>query len=69
MEVCKQFFALPLEEKLQCAAKDDVYHGYGNDAVYAGNQSVGWNDRLYLKLYPEESRKLQFWPQKPHEFR
>ncbi|KAL9242467.1 hypothetical protein vseg_016460 [Gypsophila vaccaria] len=69
IEVGKQFFALPLEEKLKCSAADDVFQGYGSDSVYAGAQTVNWNDRLFLTLYPEEKRKLQFYPLKPDNFR
>ncbi|KAL2929789.1 Protein SRG1 [Bienertia sinuspersici] len=68
IEISKQFFALPLEEKLKCSAADDIFQGYGNDMVYAGAQTVNWNDRLFLTLYPDEKRKLQFWPTKPEKF-
>lgn len=70
VEVSKQFFALPLDEKLKyCSTADDVFQGYGSDAVFAGAQTMSWNDRLFLTLYPEENRKLQFWPTKPEKFR
>ncbi|KNA04019.1 hypothetical protein SOVF_203570, partial [Spinacia oleracea] len=68
IEVSKQFFALPLDEKLKCSAADDVFQGYGSDSVYAGAQTINWNDRLFLTLYPEEKRKLQHWPTKPEKF-
>ncbi|XP_021741825.1 protein SRG1-like [Chenopodium quinoa] len=68
IEVSKQFFALPLEEKLKCSAADDVFQGYGSDSVFAGAQTINWNDRLFLTLYPEKKRKLQFRPTKPEKF-
>ncbi|KAL2929798.1 Protein SRG1 [Bienertia sinuspersici] len=69
IEISKQFFALPLEEKLKCSAEDDIIEGYGSDAIYSGNQTRNWNDRLFLTLYPKEKFKDQCWPQKPEKFR
>ncbi|XP_074284485.1 protein LATERAL BRANCHING OXIDOREDUCTASE 1-like [Silene latifolia] len=69
IEVSKQFFALPLEEKLKCSLGGDYFQGYGNPSVYGDNLSGNWNDRLYLSIHPEESRNLLFWPENPHNFR
>lgn len=69
IEVTKQFFALPLEEKLKCTAADDIVQGYGSDAVYSGTETLNWNDRLFLSLYPKERVRPQCWPQKPEKLR
>ena len=68
IKVSKQFFALPLEERLKSSVPEKVFEGYGSDSAYLIDR-VGWNDRLFLALLPEEERDLQFWPQKPHNFR
>ncbi|XP_021768228.1 protein SRG1-like [Chenopodium quinoa] len=71
LDVSRQFFALPLEEKLNYSAmEEDVYSGYGNSAVLAGaeDKPINWNYRLFRTVYPEDQRKIQFWPQKPQKF-
>lgn len=68
-EISKQFFALPAEEKLKYARTVDDIEGYGNDSVLSDKQTLDWTDRLYLNVFPEDIRKLQFWPQKPECFR
>ncbi|XP_059296665.1 flavonol synthase/flavanone 3-hydroxylase-like [Lycium ferocissimum] len=70
-EISKQFFALPTEEKLKYArtVDADAIEGYGNDSVLSEKQTLDWTDRLYLNVFPEDIRKLQFWPQKPECFR
>ncbi|KAL9246950.1 hypothetical protein vseg_020428 [Gypsophila vaccaria] len=67
LSISKQFFALPLEEKLKCSMADDYFNGYGNAASIAGD-TLNWNDRLFLTVYPEDQRKLQLWPEKPPSF-
>ncbi|XP_021765607.1 protein SRG1-like [Chenopodium quinoa] len=69
LDVSRQFFALPLEEKLKCSITEDFFNGYGNASVISGDQTLNWNDRLFLTVYPEEKRRLQVWPQKPRKFR
>jgi hypothetical protein len=36
--------------------------GYGNDWVPSEEQVLDWTDRLYLKVEPQEDRKLDLWP-------
>ncbi|KAL5547727.1 hypothetical protein UlMin_002958 [Ulmus minor] len=43
--------------------------GYGDDMVLSEDQKLDWSDRLYLAIYPEGQRKLQFWPENPKCFR
>uniref|UniRef100_A0A803LH21 Fe2OG dioxygenase domain-containing protein n=1 Tax=Chenopodium quinoa TaxID=63459 RepID=A0A803LH21_CHEQI len=69
IEVSKQFFALPLEEKLKYSAADDIDQGYGTDSAYSGSQIRTWNDRLLPFLLPKEIVRLECWPQKPVKFR
>ncbi|WMV51908.1 hypothetical protein MTR67_045293 [Solanum verrucosum] len=60
LEISKQFFALPTEEKLKYARTVNQIEGYGNDKVLTDNQRLDWSDRLYLNVFPEDIRKLQF---------
>ena len=61
--VSKKFFALPPEEKKKWHGEAALFHGYGNDAVFSGNQPLNWSDRLYL---PADLGGL---PENPPEFR
>lgn len=67
--VTKEFFSLPMEEKMKCARPKDDIDGYGNDSVFSKTQTLDWNDRLYLNVKPESQRKLKVWPQNPKNFR
>uniref|UniRef100_A0A5B6YY85 Putative 2-oxoglutarate (2OG) and Fe(II)-dependent oxygenase superfamily protein n=1 Tax=Davidia involucrata TaxID=16924 RepID=A0A5B6YY85_DAVIN len=67
--VAKQFFSLPMEEKQKYSRTVDDIEGYGNDTVLSEHQTLDWTDRLYLIVNPEDKRKLNFWPQKPANFR
>ncbi|CAK7324038.1 unnamed protein product [Dovyalis caffra] len=67
--ITKQFFALPMEEKMKCSREVDSTEGYGNDMILSEDQILDWTDRLYLKVSPEEKRKFMLWPQKPETFR
>ncbi|KAL9223951.1 hypothetical protein vseg_000033 [Gypsophila vaccaria] len=67
-ENVKQFFALPVEEKLKCSAADEKLVGYGTGKFSAGAaQAADWNDGLYLVLHPHHKRSLQFYPHKPEK--
>ncbi|KAL2482734.1 2-oxoglutarate (2OG) and Fe(II)-dependent oxygenase superfamily protein [Forsythia ovata] len=67
--VAKEFFQLPMIEKQKYARKTGEYYGYGNDMIIFQNQTLDWNDRLYLSIIPVEERKFQYWPQNPESFR
>lgn len=69
MQVSKEFFGLPIEERLKCSMQDDFFNGYGHVAPSAGNLPINWNDRLSLTVYPQDKIKLHLWPQKPEKFR
>ena len=60
------FFNLPLDENQKYSnltnGKEFRFEGYGNDMVLSEDQVLDWTDRLYLKVEPEEDRKLDLWP-------
>nr|XP_009797810.1 PREDICTED: protein SRG1 isoform X1 [Nicotiana sylvestris] len=68
-KVSRQFFELSMEEKQKYARAADDIDGYGNDMVLYENQTLDWNDRIYLKVHPENDRKLKYWPENPKSFR
>ncbi|KAL2929841.1 Codeine O-demethylase, partial [Bienertia sinuspersici] len=68
-EVSKKFFALPMEEKLRYSREMNDWDGYGNDTIVSEQQTLDWTDRLYLTVYPEDQRKLKYWPENPLVFR
>ncbi|XP_019237259.1 PREDICTED: flavonol synthase/flavanone 3-hydroxylase-like [Nicotiana attenuata] len=58
-----------MERKQKYARAADDIDGYGNDMVLYENQTLDWNDRIYLKVHPENDRKLKYWPENPKSFR
>ncbi|XP_009363941.1 protein SRG1 [Pyrus x bretschneideri] len=68
-EITKQFFALPVEDKKKYLREGNDVQGYGNDVVYTEQQKLDWTDRLYLTVFPQDSRKLKRWPENPESFR
>ncbi|KDP35890.1 hypothetical protein JCGZ_10460 [Jatropha curcas] len=68
-EVAKQFFALPAGDKKKYSRAVNDMEGYGNDPVLSDKQVYDWCDRLFLKLIPQDSRKLHLWPTNPTQFR
>ncbi|KAE8657263.1 ribose-phosphate pyrophosphokinase 1 [Hibiscus syriacus] len=44
----KEFFNLPLEEKIACAQNPNHKEGYGQAFVFSEDQKLDWNDMLYL---------------------
>lgn len=68
-QVAKQFFHLPVEEKRKYSPEGDDLEGYGHDTDPSQQEKVDWTDRLQITLYPEDQRKLKFWPESPQAFR
>ncbi|KAL2897902.1 Codeine O-demethylase [Bienertia sinuspersici] len=66
--VGKQFLGLPQEEKEKYARTPTNVEGYGNDSITSRNVPLTWQYRLILTTYPIEDRKLDRWPQTPHNF-
>ncbi|XP_074280719.1 jasmonate-induced oxygenase 2-like [Silene latifolia] len=67
IKVTKEFFGMPLEEKMKCAAVEGSLEGYASRLATAKAQTIDWSDRLYLTLHPQPT--FHFWPQNPHNFR
>ncbi|CAH8279589.1 unnamed protein product [Arabidopsis lyrata] len=69
LELTRQFFVLPTEEKHKYAREISSFQGFGNDMILSDDQVLDWVDRLYLITYPEDQRQLKFWPKIPSGFR
>ncbi|GMI97644.1 hypothetical protein like AT1G49390 [Hibiscus trionum] len=67
--VAKQFFGLPQEEKMKNSRAANGVEGYGHDLVVSDKQVLDWNTRLFLRVFPENQRKLNLWPENPDSFR
>ena len=65
----RDFFQLPMKEKLKCVRAAEDMEGYGNDPVFSEHQVLDWTDRVYLLTSPADQRKLHLWPQNPENFR
>ncbi|PRQ26519.1 putative oxidoreductase [Rosa chinensis] len=68
-EAAKQFFELPVEEKQRYSR--EIYggrEGYGVDAIVSEKQVRDWSYRLILRVFPEDQRRLNLWPENPNDF-
>ncbi|KAL0559261.1 hypothetical protein IC582_003858 [Cucumis melo] len=68
-QLTKQFFGLSMEEKLKHLKEEHEMEGYGNDMILSNQQILDWTDRLYLTVYPHQSRRFKYWPTNPQRFR
>ncbi|XP_054785033.1 protein SRG1-like [Prosopis cineraria] len=68
-QVGRDFFQQPMEEKNKVCKGVEEFDGYGADPVPEEGQSLDWSDRLFLYLYPQDTRKYTFWPTNPPSFR
>lgn len=68
-QLTKQFFGLSMEEKLKYLKEEHEMEGYGNDMILSNQQILDWTDRLYLTVYPHQSRRFKYWPTNPQRFR
>nr|XP_043627330.1 S-norcoclaurine synthase 1-like [Erigeron canadensis] len=68
-EVTKEFFKLPLEEKIKYAQISSSIEGYGQAFVVSQEQKLDWGDMLFLLPLPVPQRNMRFWPQNPNSFR
>ncbi|KAJ4832900.1 hypothetical protein Tsubulata_044523 [Turnera subulata] len=57
------------QDKEKYARPENDIEGYGNDPILSDKQVLDWSLRLMLKLVPEDSRRLEFWPENPTKFR
>lgn len=73
MAASRDFFHQPLQEKQKCSnligGKRFQMEGYGNDMVTSQDQILDWQDRLQLRVEPEDERNLAYWPKHPDSFR
>ncbi|XP_057514717.1 protein SRG1-like isoform X2 [Actinidia eriantha] len=68
LQVTREFFEQPMEEKKKYSKTVVEVDGYGADPVPEEGQSLDWSDRLFLDVYPEDLRKPKFWPENPSSF-
>ncbi|CAN1122313.1 Protein SRG1 [Linum perenne] len=68
-EAGREFFQLPLQEKLKYARKPDQWEGYGFDQYPEVYESHEWMDRLMILLTPQSARNMEFWPHIPANFK
>uniref|UniRef100_A0ACD5Y5G3 Uncharacterized protein n=1 Tax=Avena sativa TaxID=4498 RepID=A0ACD5Y5G3_AVESA len=73
MSASREFFRQPFEEKQKCSnsveGKPFEVEGYGNDKETTEDQILDWNDRLHLRVEPEDERNFAKWPSRPESFR
>ena len=73
MAASREFFQRPPEEKQRytnlISGERFQFEGYGNDWVSSPDQIRDWTDRLYLKVEPEDERRIALWPTHPENFR
>ena len=62
-EVTKQLFSLPMEQKQKYSRESDSIEGYGNDMIFSEQQTLDWNNRLYIIVGPKDKQKLKYWPE------
>ncbi|CAI9095454.1 OLC1v1031408C1 [Oldenlandia corymbosa var. corymbosa] len=65
----RDFFKLPLEEKMVYEQLPGGLEGYGHAFVLSDDQKLDWNDMLAIIALPISARNMRFWPNKPESFR
>ncbi|KDP30218.1 hypothetical protein JCGZ_17000 [Jatropha curcas] len=68
-ETACQFFELPKEEKSKYGRSENDIEGYGSDMIVSSNQVLDWSHRLILRVFPEDERRNNLWPDNPPNFR
>ncbi|KAJ8640858.1 hypothetical protein MRB53_017552 [Persea americana] len=63
----REFYDLPLQEKMRYAHKKDSLEGYGQPFI--NNQKLQWSDMMFLNSLPVEDRNFSFWPENPQGFK
>ncbi|KAI6679240.1 hypothetical protein NL676_033121 [Syzygium grande] len=58
-------FALPVEEKQKYSRASNEAEGYGDDLVVNENRVKDYCCRLFLKVLPEDQRRMNLWPENP----
>ncbi|KAL6998428.1 hypothetical protein U1Q18_008554 [Sarracenia purpurea var. burkii] len=65
VEVWRQFFDLPLEEKQAYANTPATYEGYGSQLGIEKGIKLDWSDYFFLHYLPESLRDRNKWPSLP----
>ncbi|XWS20469.1 hypothetical protein CRYUN_Cryun31cG0104000 [Craigia yunnanensis] len=54
IQVTREFFEQPLEERKKYSKGVEEVEGYGGDRTPEEGQFLDWQDRLFLTVYPED---------------
>ncbi|EEF50189.1 Flavonol synthase/flavanone 3-hydroxylase, putative [Ricinus communis] len=68
-KIVEELFYLPFRGRERWAKKPGNNEGYGHLFVGSEEQKLEWNDMVFLKVLPIESKKLESWPENTHQFR
>jgi isopenicillin N synthase-like dioxygenase len=64
-----EFFDLPIEEKNKYSTPANDIQGYGHSYVVSEEQKLDWTDSLVLVTFPYKFHRLQFWPNRPNDYK
>ncbi|KAG6405068.1 hypothetical protein SASPL_132650 [Salvia splendens] len=65
----KEFYNLPLEERLRYKIRDGEVEGYGQTIIVSQDQKVDWADRFYMITNHIQRRKPHLFPDLPSSLR
>jgi hypothetical protein len=65
----KEFYNLPIEEKMKFSQKEGDVEGYGQAFVTSEEQKLDWADMFFLVTLPPKMRKPYLFPKLPIPFR
>jgi isopenicillin N synthase-like dioxygenase len=65
----KEFYNLPIEEKMKFSQKEGDVEGYGQAFVMSEEQKLDWADMFFLVTLPPHMRKPHLFPKLPLPFR
>ncbi|KAM7258927.1 hypothetical protein ACFE04_014668 [Oxalis oulophora] len=68
-EVWREFFSLPVEDKLEYANTPDTYEGYGSRVGLEKGSLLDWSDYFFLHFLPHSIKKESKWPAQPRACR
>lgn len=64
-QIWREFFHLPIEEKLLYANTPATYEGYGSRIGVEKGSKLDWSDYFYLNYLPLSARDTNKWPRFP----
>ncbi|KAL8468362.1 hypothetical protein ACS0TY_031546 [Phlomoides rotata] len=65
----KEFYKLPLEERLKYKIMPGDFEGYGQTIIVSPDQKVDWSDRFFIITNPIQRRKPHLLPLLPTSLR